>query len=158
MAYWFRKNDRYNRPKYVFVVSTMNGTKRTLPRSETRHLDSAPDHNIDVWVKEWALTHEGVVVTPEQISNPDLDRYLEQWSRFLASRKSPITIQGYLLSMREHVFPYFLRQDPPASDPNTWPYFSVKLLDHLESKGVTNSVIERTYNALRKFYNYLEEE
>ena len=153
MAYWTRKNVA------VYVYRRVDGKAKPLPRDLTRHLDAEPDHNIEAWLRNWELANECGGPPKDQLTHAETIRLVDQYAAYLKARgKSPNTAHWHRALLIDYVLPWFVHSDPETPDPNQWHGKSVRLLAHLEAKGLTESNILRANTALRGFWKWLGEE
>jgi integrase len=152
MAYWRRETHG------IVVYTSKGGKQRKLPRGETRHLDTEPDHNIETWVRNWELTHEGVKRQYEQLDHPAILDLVETFCVHLASRrKTQKTIKQHRHNLARYCLPFFVQKEELA-DPILWPTKSVRLLAHLEQQGVAPRTINICNVSMRVFWTWLVEE
>lgn len=152
MAFWRREGKR------VVVYTTVAGRQKRLPRETVHHLDPEPDHNIDTWVNNWSLTHEGVKRQYDELDHPSTLDLVEIFCAYLKTRrKSPKTIGQHRHNLTRYCLPYFVSVNELV-DPIHWPSKSVRLLSHLEGLGLSPRTINTCNVSLRVFWNWLVEE
>lgn len=152
MAFWRKDGTR------VSVYTSRDGRQRRLPRDLTRHLDREPDHNIDTWVHNWALVNERTVAQAVVLTNQDVLTLVETFCTYLSTRKkSPKTISQHRHNLTRYCLP-FLVQAEGLVDPVQWPTRSVRLLEHLQGRGVAARTINTCNVSMRVFWNWLVEE
>lgn len=161
MAYWNRKTIKGR--SYVYVYTRKGGRQSQVkPRRLYKHLDAAPDHNIEAWVRQWEVQYESPRVTPDHVLHHDdtLTRYIADYRTFLKDTQqlAPGTYQKYASLLTRFAVPYFLSQDTPLRDPQQWPGISVRLLDYLQAKQLSPALISEINLALRGFYAWLRDE
>ena len=161
MAYWDRK-----RGKQVVVYVWADGKQRQLPRDQTRHLDTEPDHNIDAWVARYEEQFEGKELRPEQVAPAKLIRWIEGYSAYLASRgKAAKTVGDHKRMLHSFIVPYFVGLHG-MEDPNKWPAVSAQLDTYMrevgddgdeEGAGMEHQIL-RANSAIRGFWEWLADE
>jgi hypothetical protein len=153
MAFWRRY------PHGIVVFSSKDGKQRRLPRADTRHLDTQPDHNIEAWVRNWERAHEGLRSEVQALTDPDWIRRLEQYLAFMISEgRRPPTVAWHRQALRDWVLPYFLAADPKTPDPDQWRTKSARLLAHLQGLEVPLAGLRRATFAARRFWRWMCEE
>ena len=139
----------------IHIYKWENGKVRQLPRDISRHLDGMDDSVVNNFVD--SLRPRKTVERP--IMHHKLDDLVQQ---FLAYKKkrgmNPCTLEMKRVSLLNHVIPYFLTLETPATDPNSWPQHSIALLEYMEGKGFSPNLIVRGGIALRQFYRWLQDE
>ena len=153
-----------NKDGKVRVGYTKNGKVVWLPRSETRHLDGQPDHNIKYWTDERAAKL-GLTHSPTREIHPALTKYLASYESYLIDReRAEKTRRAHLHYLRNFIFPYFLQSSPDGHNPNYWPqrvpglaaWARGRLLQGSRTRAVNNTI--RVINVvLRQFWVYLGE-
>lgn len=153
MAFWTRDGNR------VVVYSSSGGKQRKLPRADIRHLDTEPDHNVETWVRNWELANEGRAGRQtETLDIPPLLDLVETFSAYLETRrKSPKTISQHKHNLTRYCLPFFASVHGLV-DPPLWPSKSVRLLEHLQSRGCASRTINTCNVSMRVFWNWLVEE
>lgn len=153
MAFWQRRG------KAVYCYISVDGKQRVLPRSATKHLDNEEETNINYFVAELARQFEKPRRTYDaELRDNSLTKYVDRWFKYrqtLGKDLRSLKCQRNLLL--NHAIPYFLRQNNPMRDPNTWPAASVRLLPFLQDR-LSAERIRQTYLALRSFWKFLLEE
>lgn len=154
MAFWRREGKR------VVVYTSRGGQQVRVSRKETKHLDGEPDHNVDTWVRHYALTHEGTRRRGpvEVLDEPATIDLVETFCVHLASRrKSKKTTSQHRHNLLTYCLPFFVSRHHLA-DPVHWPAKSVRLLEHLESLGLAPRTINVCNVSMRVFWTWLVEE
>jgi len=145
MSYWTRKG------KAVYIYTHQSGKNVPLPRSQTRHLDSYSDANIDAYVAQIDGRH-----APCEIPTI-LEKMLADFIPFLADEgKDHNTVQYYKDALLRRVFPYFMSRD--RANPETWHEVSIHMRDYLRDQGCSVHQILRANNAARGFWEYHSQE
>lgn len=126
MAFWYRKGSR------VYVYHRLRGRQEQVPRTEVRHLDIAPDAEIDRWVWVWEQQHGGSR-GPEHIvlGEGPLAQRLVQYERHLRGDVrglDPLTVDRQMSDLRLYVVPYFVGVHG-LQEPTHWPSVSYGLYD-----------------------------
>ena len=149
---WHRdKNGR------VWFYVHRDGKQYKVPRAQTRHLDSEPDHNVETERRLYALKHE---TTPqwETLTDQDTLALVDAFCAYLQTRKkSPKTIRHHRYNLTHYCLP-FLVQKEGLNEPHLWPRKSVRLLEHLEMAAVGAHTINKCNVSLRVFWTWLLEE
>lgn len=157
MAFWNRQGKRV----YVYTYDSSAGKQKALPRKLTKHLDGEPTHNIQAWVDQYALQYENKKFTKQTfIESKKLNNLVDLFGQYLKKRRrAEPTIQKHKSLLKRTILPYFLLADEQIySDPNNWPGISIKLLDYLQEKGLSDTLIETCNTSLRLFWNWLGDE
>jgi len=149
MAFWKRYEGRR-----VRVWAFKEGRQVSVPRKETRHLDGQPDDVVQRYVD--SLGEPKLV----RQTTESLERLVEGWGEHLTRRRklNPETVRQRTNSLRFTVLPFFMEQDPPLSDPNHWPFRTIRLLDYMERLGLSPNLQQRATQALRGFWEWLRDE
>jgi hypothetical protein len=150
MAFW-----RLHRGKHVVVYTCEGGKQRQLPRSLTKQLDGLDHDAIVAWVSAWERENEKRAPAPE--SSPALDALLADFLAYAKSAgKNAGTTTGYRVALTRYVFPFFLERE--LRDPHAWPSASVKMLEALRAKGVSDASILKCNSSLSRFWAWLQDE
>lgn len=154
MAFWQRRSNRR-----VFVYTMENGRQKALSRSVTRHLDTEPDHNVEVWVRDWAERNEKRDRAAVPAAPPALRRRLDAYLKYLRvhRRRDPKTISDHSSAIDHIIIPYFVWHRA-LTDPNHWPSASVKLAEWARETGVSASRLSKANSTLRALWEYLTDE
>ena len=155
MAYFQNKNGAV----YLYRHDPVSGKNSPLPRSETKHLDGQPEHNLEAWKANWERAHEGKRSEPTVLVDADLIRYMTSYVAYVKGReRSKPTLAWHKQMLNDHVLPFFANHEPKLLDPHLWPQKSVKMLAHLKEKDCSNATILRCNTVLRAFWKWLAEE
>jgi hypothetical protein len=155
MAYWNRR-----RNNHVFVYTSVGGKQSALPRSETMHLDTEPDHNIDTWVHNWSLTHEHQDNSERTVlTDAKTLELVEHFCTYLMTiAKDKGTVSEHRGNLINYVLPYFIYKCD-LKDPQLWPNRSVKLVNYLrEELGLKAKHINACNTAIRQMWKWMVEE
>jgi len=148
--FWQRRPDGR-----VYIYARADGRTRTLPRAQSKHLDSQPDEVVRVFVDSIRPR----LAQERPVSDEGLTDLVARYRDFLVDcRLDANTIYNKTSPLLLHVIPFFITQAPPLLDPMQWKLSAPKLLQALRSKGLTDSVIQRTNGAFRGFWRWLREE
>lgn len=162
MAFWTRKPNRQGVPKYVVVYTMQDGKQSQIPRKRTKHLDTMEDFQIDHWVDQYTRQYERPKIHPDSLhfSDSRLAGYIHSFVQYRIVRRGRHagTEEHMGRMMIQWVFPFFLQQNPPATDPNTWPGCSIRLLEYWESKQIALHTQRCMNTFLRKFWKWMTEE
>jgi hypothetical protein len=151
MAFFNRRNNRV----YVYVYE--DGKQKALPREQTKHLDYQPDTNIRAWIQSEVELRKRNLDQKKPPITDQLQRLLDQYILYLKGRnKSKSTIADHKRCLINYVFPYFLDND--LKNPEAWIFKSVKLLDYLLDKSVSEANILKVNTSLTSFWNWMADE
>lgn len=150
MAWWQRQ-----RGHFVYVYYRAGGRIVSMPRSDTKHLDSLNDVAIDIWLSNWTKKRRRLLAKPARV-----ETYVSRYCDLLKSRgRAPKTIWEHRRSLTELALPFFLRKLPVLENPNQWPSRSLKFSDYvLGDRKQSSHACRKAITALRAFYRFLEEE
>ena len=126
-----------------------------LPRALTAHLDGAEEHIVDAWVSCYDAEHR--TRKPQPQTTDEFQVQVERFRAFLDSRrKDPTTIGWHISSLKNHIIPFFLLRE--ARQFAQWPQHSIKMLEELQNKGLSNHQIVKANQALNQFWKWLMDE
>jgi hypothetical protein len=131
---------------------------KQIPRSKTSQLDAQSETQIEQWVKDYESRWEkNTKFQPEQLllSDEILSSYLDKYHKHLLKYRSRSTADIRVSIVRRYASPYFLDHKPPLKDPQQWVGISIHLLEHLEKKKLSWSLMAAITTDLRGFYKYL---
>jgi integrase len=151
MAFWHRRKDRR-----VFIYIYRNGKQEQLkPRSDYKHLDTGPDHNVDAWIKQNLPDDRERTATAVP---GKLARQMDDYLRYLTQRgKDPKTVADHRRMLNDFIIPYFVG-DQCLPEPNDWPSVSAKLSGWMRNGGQSEHQVLRANSAIRGFWEYLCDE
>lgn len=154
MAFWNRQKGR------VYVYSYVDGKQKALSRDKVRHLDGQPDHNVQTWVQNYTEQFEKKKYNLDtHLADKKLSNLAEQFCEFLESRgRAPETVWIHRHNLTSFILPFFLIQEPPLTNPDSWPSKSIRLLEYLQSKNLTPNYISKVNVSLRQFWKWMQEE
>jgi hypothetical protein len=154
MAFWSKRKNGS-----IQVWTYVDGKQKQVPREFYRFLDGQPDHNVDAWVREYEIAHEGRRFAPEGPVCPELiklvDRHIARLAKETKHKNTQYWHKRFLL---DYALPFFLTQKTPKRNPNDWHGSSHKFTEWLEDLGVSYDNILRARIALRVFYRWLKTE
>jgi hypothetical protein len=154
MSFWNRQRGRV----YVYVYK--DGKQKALPRDKTRHLDAQPDTNVEAWVHQYHVQFEGKKYNLDTYTaDRKLDALVKQFCDYLRSRKkNSNTVWMHEYKLKKYIIPFFILNDPPLTNPDSWPSKSVRLLAYLQEKKLSVNYILKCNSSLRLFWKWLQEE
>ena len=117
------QRDRSGRVVFYF---SEDGKQRKVPRSETKYLDSEPDHNIEEARYRWGLLNLKTKRQAEELDDAKTLDLVETFCAYLETRrKSPKTIAQHRHNLTKYCLPFFVQKEE-LPDPVLWPTKSVR--------------------------------
>ena len=145
---------------YLSVYRRVAGKQVSVPRDLYKHLDGAPDHNIQAWVDQWTLQHETAKVTPDNMlySDDALSKHVDEWLQYLARvrKRARSTQKEHASLLRRFAFPYFLELG--LKNPAQWPGVSIGLYEYLQKYECSQTMIANVNSSLRLFFSWCQDE
>lgn len=160
MAYWNRHKGHVYFYSY-YVKGKRQKKPKQIPRKQYSELDGASDEVIEQWRLDWERRWEkNDKFDPESIILSDslITSYLEKYKAHLLKYKAKSTAVNRISVIRRYAIPYFLNNNPPLRDPQQWISISIRLLEYLEEKKLSWSMMAAINTDLRGFYNFMIEE
>ncbi len=143
----------------VFFYYFKDGRQRKVPREITAWLDREPDHNVQRERDQWGLKNHPSKKLPTEVlvDRPTLD-LVETFCVYMgARRKTKKTIAQHRHNLIKYCLPFFVNK-LGLTKPSYWTKVSVRLLEHLTSRGVAARTINTCNVSMRVFWTWLVEE
>lgn len=142
----------------VWFYYSQDGNQKKVPRSETKHLDTEPDHNVAAERTRWGLVNLGTKPQWDTLTHDDTLALVAAFCAYLETRKkSPKTVSQHRHNLNDYCLPFFVQKEG-LTDPVLWPKKSVRLLEHLQGLEVGARTINTCNVSLRVFWDWLVEE
>ncbi len=159
MAFWQKKSGSR---VFVYFWDKLAMKQRTLPRDETRGLDSLTEAEIDAWVRNWELVNERGSASQAHVplSDPLWIAAVEAFCQFLQTdfARHPYTIQIHRRNLLVFALPYF-RDELGLKDLGDIREHSRLVSPWLRTKlQIAESKIKAIHHSLSMFWNWLSEE